>query len=120
MLVPLAEEGWIDNDVAMLTLKHYLADFQDKNLDSLILGCTHYPLFKDSIRALLPKTVDIIDSADAVAKLVDDTLRSKSLRNTDGKGSLDCFVSDKPQRFQQLAERFLGRSVNQLEVVNVA
>jgi glutamate racemase len=120
MLVPLAEEGWIDNDVAMLTLKHYLDDFQDKNLDSLILGCTHYPLFKDSIRTLLPDSVDIIDSADAVAKLVDDTLRSKNLRNTAGKGSLDCFVSDKPQRFQLLAERFLGRNVNQLEVVNVA
>lgn len=119
MLVPLAEEGWIDNDVAILTLEHYLGDFKDKNLDSIILGCTHYPLFKDSIRNILPKTVEIIDSADAVAELVDTTLRSSELRNQTGKGALDCYVSDKPQRFQLLAERFLGRSVNQLEVVNV-
>ncbi len=120
MLVPLAEEGWIDNDVALLTLKHYLEDFQDKDLDSLILGCTHYPLFKDSIRKLLPKSVNIIDSADAVAESVDKALRHHGLRNPDGAGSLDCFVSDKPQRFQLLAERFLGRSVNKLEIVNVA
>lgn len=119
LLVPLAEEGWVDNDVAMLTLHHYLEDFLDKPLDALILGCTHYPLFKGSIRSMLSDSVTIIDSADAVAMSVDETLRASGMRRTGGTGSLDCFVSDKPQRFQTLAERFLGQTVSRIEVVNV-
>lgn len=120
LLVPLAEEGWVDNDVAMLTLRHYLSGFEGKSLDSLILGCTHYPLFKEAIRTILPPSVAIIDSADAVAARVDETLRASGLRHADGTGSLDCYVSDKPQRFQTLAERFLGRPVDRIEVVSVA
>jgi glutamate racemase len=120
LLVPLAEEGWLDNDVAMLTLRHYLSEFDGQPLDALILGCTHYPLFKESIRTILPETVTIIDSADAVAAQVDETLRASGMRRLDGSGSLECVVSDKPQRFQTLAERFLGRPVDRIDVVSVA
>jgi glutamate racemase len=120
LLVPLAEEGWLDNDVAMLTLRHYLSAFDGHPPDALILGCTHYPLFKESIRSILPESVAIIDSADAVAARVDETLRAKGIRRLDGAGSLACVVSDKPQRFQALAERFLGRPVDRIDVVSVA
>lgn len=120
LLVPLAEEGWVDNEVARLTLRHYLGEFEGTPLDSLILGCTHYPLFKDAIRSMLPDSVTIVDSADAVAARVDETLRASGMRHTSGSGSLDCYVSDKPQRFQALAERFLGQPVDRIEVVSVA
>ncbi len=120
LLVPLAEEGWVDNDVALLTLEHYLADFKTKALDALILGCTHYPLFKEGIAQVMGEGTRIIDSADAVADMVDARLRAAGLRNTEGTGGFECFVSDKPQRFQTLAERFLGKAVHRVEIVNVS
>jgi len=120
LLVPLAEEGWTDNDIAKQTLEIYLKDFKDKKLDSLILGCTHYPLFKKSIREILGNNgLQIVDSATSIAQMAKGLLTEKQLLNTDNKGELECFVSDKPQRFQQLAEQFLGRKILRVEIVSL-
>lgn len=123
MLVPLAEEGWTDNEIATLTLQTYLSDLKGKNLDSLILGCTHYPLFRDGIADILNGTnTRIIDSAESIARMAAELLTEKKLMNrNDGsrQGSFECYVSDKPQRFQQLAERFLGEKINRIEIVNL-
>lgn len=121
LLVPLAEEGWTDNDVAKRTVEIYLEDFQQKPLDSLILGCTHYPLFKDTIRKVIanPDT-QIIDSADSIATMAHEHLEHAHMLNPRASGGkFDCYVSDKPQRFQILAERFLGKAINRVEVVNM-
>lgn len=119
LLVPLAEEGWIDNDVARETLKHYLEVFKGKEIDSLILGCTHYPLFKDVIPGLLNGGgTTIIDSADSIAKTALDKLADLELLNDSG-GKFHCYVSDRPQRFQELAERFLGRPVTEITIVTL-
>jgi len=121
LLVPLAEEGWTDNDVAHRTVEIYLEDFQEKPLDSLILGCTHYPLFKDTIRNVItnPEML-IIDSADSIAVMAHDHLKHAHLLNPrQSGGKFECYVSDKPQRFQILAERFLGKAINRVEVVNM-
>ncbi len=119
LLVPLAEEGWIDNEIARQTLKHYLEVFKGKGLDSLILGCTHYPLFKEVIPELLNGDgASIIDSADSIAKTAFDRLADMELLNGSG-GEFQCFVSDRPQRFQELAERFLGRSVSEITIVSL-
>jgi glutamate racemase len=120
LLVPLAEEGWTDNTIARQVIELYLEDFKQKPMDALILGCTHYPLFK----ALITETIDnsetaIIDSADAIAASTQKYLSDIKLLNSQKKGTFQCFVSDKPQRFQILAERFLGKSINRVEVVNM-
>ncbi len=113
LLVPLAEEGWTDNDVALRTLSIYLDSFKKNGVEALILGCTHYPLFKKSIRKVFEqREIEIIDSADAVASSARSRLRKLNLLNSSNKpGNLSCFVSDHPQRFRELAERFLGREI---------
>ncbi|MGN8224910.1 glutamate racemase [Gracilimonas sp. BCB1] len=119
ILVPLAEEGWIDNDVAIQTLHHYLDHFEGSGIQSLILGCTHYPLFKDVIpKVLKDQQVEIIDSAESIAESAKAKLDELGLLNESG-GDFRCYVSDRPQRFHELAERFLGRSLNGVEVVSL-
>ena len=120
LLVPLAEEGWTDNHIARETLEIYLEDVRDKALNSLILGCTHYPLFKETIREVLrePET-EIIDSAESIAHTAREYLETHKLLNRLKNPRFDCNVSDKPQRFLQLAERFLGRRINRIEVVEL-
>lgn len=119
MLVPLAEEGWIDNEVALQTLHYYLDEFRGSGIQSLILGCTHYPLFKEVIPKILNGDgVEIIDSAESIAAAAKETLDEMNLLNADG-GNFQCFVSDRPQRFQELAERFLGRTLDEVDVVDL-
>ncbi len=120
LLVPIAEEGWADTDIARQTLEIYLESFKNKNLDALILGCTHYPLFKDQIIAVLQDpNMKIVDSADVIAKKTREVLQLKNMLNDQEKGSFECFVSDKPQRFQHLAELFLGQRINRVEIVSL-
>jgi len=120
LLVPLAEEGWTENDIARQILEFYLSDFKNMKLDSLILGCTHYPLFKKSIREILGNHgLQIVDSAISIAEMTKKLLLEKDLLNDQHPGKLECFVSDKPQRFQQLAEQFLGKRINRVEIVSL-
>lgn len=119
LLVPLAEEGWIDNEVARQTLTNYLGLFDDKEIDALILGCTHYPLFKEVIPGILKNNqVHIIDSAESIANTAKEKLETLQALNTAG-GSFECFVSDRPQRFQELAERFLGRPISEIKIIDL-
>jgi len=119
ILVPLAEEGWTENEIARKTVKTYLSDFEGTGIDSLILGCTHYPLFKNMIREVLhDEDIFIIDSAESIAQSAGRELVARDIANEKG-GSFTCFVSDQPQRFQELAERFLGRELENVEVVSL-
>lgn len=119
MLVPLAEEGWIDNEIAKKTIEEYLSGFKMTDINSLILGCTHYPLFKTTIREFfIDHTIYIIDSAESIAEWASERLKNLQIENENG-GSFECFVSDQPQRFHELAKRFLGRKINRVEIVNL-
>ncbi|MTI87298.1 MAG: glutamate racemase [Balneolaceae bacterium] len=118
LLVPLAEEGWIDNEVARLTLRQYLDVFRITDIESLILGCTHYPLFKQVIPKILNgegRNIQIIDSADSIAASAKEKLEALDMLNAEG-GGFECYVSDRPQRFQELAERFLGHPVKGVHI----
>lgn len=122
LLVPLAEEGWVDNEIARKTLEIYLNDFHDRGLESLILGCTHYPLFIDTINEVLqPNPPKIVDSATAIADSAKLKLKELELLNDTNreKGTFSCYVSDKPQRFQQLAERFMGSPIHRVDIVRL-
>ncbi|MBP3191325.1 glutamate racemase [Natronogracilivirga saccharolytica] len=119
LLVPLAEEGWTDNSIALDVLGTYLKDFQSKNLDAMILGCTHYPLFKKGISQILGEKIKIVDSAESIAVLAREHLEKAEQLHNGTEGSFHCYVSDKPQRFKLLAERFLGKKLNRVEIVNL-
>jgi len=119
LLVPLAEEGWTNNHIANEVLKIYLEDFRNKDMDSLILGCTHYPLFKDRISQILGKELSIIDSAESISKLTREVLKKHQMLRNGSRGQFHCYVSDKPQRFKLLAERFLGNKLNRVEIVSI-
>lgn len=119
MFVPLAEEGWTDNEIAQKVIEEYLGEFEDSGIDALILGCTHYPLFKKSIETFLhDEHIHIIDSAESIAASAKQELVDRNLSNTTG-GNFQCFVIDQPQRFQELAERFLGRELVNVEIVSM-
>lgn len=112
LLVPLAEEGWIDNEIAHKTLESYLFEFMTQKPDALILGCTHYPLFKKTISEILGiHEGRIVDSAISIAQMARNKLSELKGLNPVGPGKFECYVSDKPQRFQELAERFLGEPI---------
>ncbi len=108
VLVALAEEGMVDNPVAKEALKHYLEGFTDE--DALLLGCTHFPVFKPLLSSLLPKGVSVVDSAEATANALHDLLNERNLqKEPDGIGSKTKYlVTDSVQRFQRVGEIFLG------------
>lgn len=116
LFVPLAEEGWTDNAVARETAEIYLADLRRERIEALVLGCTHYPLLKATIASVLPD-VALVDSADAVCEAVRPLL-SPARRNEDESEYHVC-VTDAAQRFRVVAERFLGRTIDRLEHVDI-
>lgn len=120
LLVPLAEEGWIDNDIAEQVLHQYLQKFEESTIDSLILGCTHYPLFKPLIKKVLHNSkIEIIDSVYSIAAMARRNLRRNNMLNEDYNPSFTCFVSDRPQRFQQLTESFLGKRIKNISIAEL-
>jgi glutamate racemase len=111
LLVPLAEEGWTDNAVAELTVAHYLESLKQSGIDTLLLGCTHYPLLREMFVRILGPRVKIVDSATATAADVRDRLRALKIARRGGEGSLSFFVTETPDRFVRVGRRFLGPQV---------
>jgi glutamate racemase len=111
LLVPLVEEGWTDNAVVELTVKNYLGSLKQSGIDTLILGCTHYPLLKKAIRKFMGQGVVLVDSAAEVAMEVAALLKHRSLARKNGKGIHGFFVTDAPERFIKVGQRFLGEKV---------
>lgn len=107
LLVALAEEGMQDNLIAEETLKHYLSEFHGQ--DTLLLGCTHFPVFKKTIQKLLPAGVNIVDSAEATAAALQQLLMKNQLITTStDKPRTHFLVTDSVQRFQKISPLFLG------------
>ena len=111
LFVPLVEEGWVDNEVARATIAIYLGSLKHSGIDTLILGCTHYPLLKNSLAEFLGPEVCLIDSAEETAKVVRGTLSSYGLARRKGSGGASFFVTDIPDRFVKVGARFLGQQV---------
>ena len=112
LFVPLAEEGWINNGVAGDIAKVYLRPLKKSGIDTLILGCTHYPIMKNKIKEVVGKRVHLIDSAKQVAEEVKQILDMQDMAaGKKNKGSLKLYVSDEPGKFAQLGEKFLGRKI---------
>jgi len=120
LFVPLVEEGWLDKPEASQIAEKYLSLLKDENIDTLILGCTHYPLLKGHLSRIMGQEVSLIDTAEATAKAVERKLGEKNLlRKENRKAVYKFFVSDDPEKFLQLGRRFLGKSIDKAERVNL-
>lgn len=112
LFVPLAEEGWVDNEPARAAAKLYLGTLRRSGIDTLILGCTHYPLLRAVIAGAMGTAVHLVDSATATAAAVRDALRRSGTLRRRGPGSACFFVTDAPERFVKVGSRFLGAHVD--------
>src|SRR5213594_3854225 len=110
LLVPLVEEGWTNHRVTQEILTEYLTPLRRHRIDTLILGCTHYPLLKPALRVAAGKGVALIDSAESAARYVKERLEHLSLLSKTRRraGAIQPFVTDETDRFEDLAKRFLG------------
>ena len=129
LFVPLAEEGWADTEVAHMVAADYLKEIKASNVDTLVLGCTHYPILSRVIQETVGAEVSLIDSGEAAARDVEELLETNALRRAEQFEAererqlcddLDHFyVTDAAARFSRVAERFLGSAPSRLEAVEV-
>ena len=116
LFVPLAEEGWLNKKITRDVIKKYLSSFKSKGIDTLILGCTHYPLLKRAITKTIGKRIRLIDSAAATAKAISKLLNQKNIATeAKSKAKLRFFVSDEPDQFKSVGEKFLGRKLEHVK-----
>jgi glutamate racemase len=120
LFVALAEEGYAGKDATRLVAEEYLAPFRADKIDTLVLGCTHYPLLQDDIASVLGSDVTLVDSASTVAHAVAARLRERNHhRESEHAPKTRYYVSDTPARFQRVGKRFLGRDIEPVEVVDL-
>lgn len=109
LLVPIVEEGWRDTEVTTMVLKEYLQPLMQKQIDVLLLGCTHFPLLKRQICEILGEEVTVVDPAEEVALELKSELSARGLMATPNNApKRDFFVTDSPEKFNELAKLFLN------------
>ncbi|MEZ4601584.1 MAG: glutamate racemase [Syntrophotaleaceae bacterium] len=119
LFVPLVEEGWVDHQVAHLVAREYLEPLKDQGIDTLVLGCTHYPLLKTTLRQVLGDEVMLIDSAEETAHLVAALLGKNGFLRSAAPGHPRYFVTDDPGRFTKVGGAFVGSLLQDVELVNL-
>jgi glutamate racemase len=109
LLVSLVEEGWVNDEITRLTVRKYLKPLLEEHLDTIILGCTHFPVIKDLIQDEVGDDIALIDSGQETAKVVKLMLENMEMENKlNSVGKFECFVSDIPNKFEEVGTRFLG------------
>jgi glutamate racemase len=116
LFVALAEEGWANTHVAREVAEVYLEPLIDAGIDTLVLGCTHYPILRGTIESVVGEQVIIVDSAETTAACVAQDLPS---RNTHGPALYEFLVTDAEERFRRIAAEFLEREIENLELVSL-
>ncbi len=119
LFVPLAEEGWLSGDVPRQVARAYLGELCRDGLDTLVLGCTHYPLLKPVIAEVVGANVQLVDSAEATAEAAAELLERRGLLAGGGKAVHRYFVTDVPDAFREVGARFLGRPIDGAEQVDL-
>lgn len=115
LFVPIVEEGWFNHKIAYLAAEEYLLELKKYSIDTLVLGCTHYPLLKDTIQKVIGEKVKLIDSGVETAKVVKKILEENDLLNqSELKPYYKFFVSDLPLQFKKVGEMFLGKKIENL------
>ena len=112
LFVPLVEEGRLSGEITEMVARDYLHPLSEAGIDTLVLGCTHYPLLKPVIASVMGPGVALIDSAHETAQEVDRVLKKKGLPNESGRpDDVRFYVTDAPERFKAIGERFLGHEI---------
>lgn len=116
LFVPLVENGFIgkNDPIANMVVAHYLRHLKDVGVDTIILGCTHYPLLRDIISNVMGKDVALVDSGRETALYAAGLLKERALQNTSReKGRCSFYVSDRPEGFSRIAGMFLNREIGE-------
>jgi len=120
LFVPLAEEGWLDHPVTRQVAEEYLTEMRASRVDTLVLGCTHYPILRPLIDEVMGDHIAFIDSGEAVADEVAHLLESRGLlRQSSAPRTTRFYVTDAAIRFRRVAELFLGRPLEAVETVEL-
>ncbi len=120
LFVPFAEEGWTEGPAILEVAEIYLGELLERRIDTLVLGCTHYPLLADVITQVVGNSVALVDSAEETAFIVKATLESEGLAASGvSGGALTFLVTDAQDHFREMGERFLGHRLHQVEWVDV-
>lgn len=118
LFVPLVEAGWLEDPITRQIVRRYLAPFKKHKIDTLILGCTHYPLLKSAIRREIGPKVVLVDSAKPMLKKLLWHLETKNLFSPKkNKAEIQLYVSDLPRNFKAIGEKFLGEKIKSIQVV---
>ncbi|MDR1662832.1 MAG: glutamate racemase [Endomicrobium sp.] len=121
LLVPLVEEGLIDGEITDRIVKEYIKSLLAKKIDTLVLGCTHYPLLRKTLERNLDENIILVDSATSTALEVKRILDKKSLlASKNGKKYLKFYVSDNPQKFKKIGRRFFSKNIVNIKKINLA
>jgi glutamate racemase len=120
LFVPLVEEGWHEDEITRLTARRYLDSMAGFDADTLVLGCTHYPLIKNVISKVVGENVTLVDSAYETAVEVERVLVERGLRSDlDRPGGITVYVTDIPYLFKEVGERFLRREMERVERIDL-
>jgi glutamate racemase len=120
LFVPLVEEGWTEGAIAEMTAERYLKRIMDKGIDTLVLGCTHYPLLKGILSKIMGEDVSLIDSAIETSREIKSVLSRMALLRTAPESALRRFyVTDSPDKFRDIGERFLGTKIEYIEKIEL-
>lgn len=119
LFVPLAEEGWTEGAVPKAVAERYLAPLLEKDIDTLVLGCTHYPLLAKVIQNVVGNSITLVDSAEETARTLEHLLVQKGLRAPSGEiGTRRFLASDAPDTLARVGARFLGCDLGKVEWVD--
>lgn len=118
LFVPLIEEGMLTDIVTFEMANRYLTELKDK-VDTLVLGCTHYPLIKTALKKVVGDEIILIDSAEETAIEVRENLYSKRMLRTDGGNESEFYVSDAKEKFAEIGEIFLGEKIKHIETIDI-
>ena len=120
LFVPLVEEGWTGGKIAEMIAREYLLEMKRKDIDTLVLGCTHYPLLKGILAAVMGDDVSLIDSAIETAGEIETILGDLSLLNGSGSDiTREFYVTDSPEKFITVGERFLGEHIQHIKKIEL-
>ncbi len=119
MLAPMAEEGWTNNQIAKLAVSEYLKELKEKNIDSIILGCTHYPLFKECIQKELGNSVYLINTGEMTSNKLKEILQKENMLKEKGKSKVTVYLTNMECNFKKMTNKYLNEANLNLEIKKV-
>ena len=122
LFVPLVEEGWIKDPVTVAVAERYLQPFKESDIDTLILGCTHYPLLRSTVREIMGEGVNLVNPAYETARELKQLLAEKGLTNIQSQEEArkyQFYVSDQADKFMRFADSILPFDVNTTKKISI-